>query len=472
MTKDGVPLIMDVDGTLIRSDLLWEGLAWILTRRPRRLLPALLALTGGRPALKAFLAREGGVIIDDLPLEQAALELIEEARGAGAKVILASAADESQVEGLKDRVGADLAWGSDGATNLKGSRKLSHIQDRFGEFDYVGNSRADLPLWGAARRAIAVNAGPLTLRKATRLRPDIIVVRGKRSPTWRLWTRQLRPHHWAKNALLFVPALAAHLSPSLELAARLLAGFAAFSVTASAVYLFNDLADLASDRAHPRKRHRPLAAGEISIPAALVTGLLLVGVAAVVAWQLSPRFAGVLAAYLVITYAYSLSLKQHLAIDVITLATLYTVRIVAGAVLVEVPLSRWFLAFSIFLFLSLALAKRAVELRGAAARNATKVAGRGYRPEDLPTLGAMGIAAAAGSALVYCLYITGEDVTRLYANPDLLWIGLPLFLYWNLRLWLLADRGTLQEDPVAFALRDPITYVVAVVFLAVVWIAA
>lgn len=463
---------MDVDGTLLRSDLLWEGLAWILTRRPRRLLPALLALSRGRPSLKALLARESAIDIDDLPLEPAALELIEEAKATGVKVILASAAHESQVDRLKDRVGADLAWGSDGATNLKGPRKLSHIQEHFREFDYVGNSRADLPLWEAARRPIALNAGPLTLRVAKRTRPDITVVRRERPSTWRLWIRQLRPHHWAKNALLFVPALAAHLSPSPELAVRLLAGFAAFSATASAVYLFNDLADLASDRTHPRKRHRPLAAGEISIPSAMVAGLLLIAAAAVVAWQLSPRFAGVLAAYLVITYAYSLSLKQHLAIDVITLATLYTVRIVAGAVLVEVPLSRWFLAFSIFLFLSLALAKRAVELRGAAARNATSIAGRGYRPEDLPTLAAMGVAAAAASALVYCLYITGDDVTRLYANPDLLWIGLPLFLYWNLRLWLFADRGTLQEDPVAFALKDPITYVVAAVFLAVIWIAA
>lgn len=471
MTNDGVPLIMDVDGTLLRSDLLWEGLAWILTRRPRRLLPALLALTRGRPALKALLAREGGVEIDDLPLEPAALELIEQARAAGTKVILASAANESQVAVLKERVGADLAWGSDGTTNLKGRRKLALIQEQYAEFDYVGNSRADLPLWKAARRPIAVNVGRLTLRSAKRLRPDIIV-RLQRSSTFRLWIQQLRPGHWAKNALLFVPALAAHLSPSVELGMRLLAGFATFSATASAVYLFNDLADLASDRAHPRKRRRPLAAGAISIPTAMVTGLLLVAAAAIAAWQLGPEFAGVLAAYLVITYAYSLSLKQHLAIDVITLATLYTVRIVAGAVLVDVPLSRWFLAFSIFLFLSLALAKRVMELHGAAARNATKIAGRGYRPEDLSTLSAMGIAAAAASALVYCLYITGDDVTRLYSNPDWLWIGLPLFLYWNLRLWLFADRGTLQEDPVAFALRDPITYAVAGVFLAVIWMAS
>jgi 4-hydroxybenzoate polyprenyltransferase len=272
--------------------------------------------------------------------------------------------------------------------------------------------------------------------------------------------------------LIFLPALAAHLSPSVDLAVRLLAGFAAFSATASAVYLYNDLADLPSDRAHPRKRHRPIAAGEIAIPHALIAGVALLAAAGVLGWWLAPRFAGVLAIYLVITSAYSISLKQHIAIDVITLATLYTVRIVAGAVLVEVTLSRWFLAFSIFLFLSLALAKRAIELHGAVARNSSKLVGREYRPEDLPTLSGMGVAAAATSALVYCLYITGDEVTRLYQNPDLLWIGLPLFLYWNLRLWMFTGRGTLHEDPVAFALKDPITYVVALAFLSVVWLAS
>lgn len=471
MTRERVPLIMDVDGTLLRSDLLWEGFAFILTRRPRRLLPALLALSRGRPRFKAFLARESDISIDDLPLDPIALELIEQAHGTGAQVVLASAGHEAQVDELKERVGADLAWGSDGRTNLKGSRKLARIQDHFGEFDYVGNGWADLPLWEAARRPIALNAGAATLWKATRARPDI-VIHGRRPSILRSWLRQLRPHHWAKNTLMFLPALAAHLVPNADLGFRLLAGFAAFSATASAVYLFNDLADLASDRAHPRKRDRPLASGAIAIPHALIAGVVLLVAAGVVGWSLSPRFAGVLAIYLVITSAYSISLKQHLAIDVITLATLYTARIVAGAVLVEVPLSRWFLAFSIFLFLSLALAKRAIELHGAVARNASKLVGREYRPEDLPTLSAMGVAAAATSALVYCLYITGDDVTRLYSNPDLLWIGLPLFLYWTLRLWLFTGRGTLHDDPVAFALKDPITYVVALAFLSVVWLAS
>ena len=471
MTKNGVPLIVDVDGTLLRSDLLWEGLIFLLTRRPMRLAGAALALLKGRAAFKAYVASESEIGINDLPTDPVALELIEEAKTDGSLVVLASAAHDSQVQVLKERVGADLGWGSDGVNNLVGSRKLSRVRGEFAEFDYVGNSRADLPLWREARRAVALNAGPLTLLRAKRARPDLVIYEG-RAPRLRSWLRALRPHHWAKNGLIFLPALAAQLSPGVPLGIRLLTGFAAFSAMASSVYLFNDLADLASDRAHPIKHRRPLAAGEIAIPLALFAGVLLVAASVSLAWFLSPTFTVVLGVYFVITAAYSMALKQRVVVDVITLATLYTVRIVAGAVLVEVPLSRWFLAFSIFLFLSLALVKRVAELRGVEARNADGAAGRGYRGEDLQVLTAMGTAAAAASALVYCLYITGDDVGRLYANPDILWAGLPLFLYWITRVWVLAGRGTLQEDPVAFALRDRNTYVVLGAFLLAIWLAA
>jgi 4-hydroxybenzoate polyprenyltransferase len=287
----------------------------------------------------------------------------------------------------------------------------------------------------------------------------------------RPWLRALRPHHWAKNTLIFLPALAAHLAPSVSLAARLVAGFAAFSAMTSAVYLLNDVADLAADRRHATKRHRPIAAGLISVPQAIAVAALLVMVAAVAGWWLEPRFAATLAVYLVVTSAYSAVLKKLLILDVITLAGLYTVRIAGGAALVDVRLSRWFLAFAIFLFLSLALVKRVAELRETGDAMA-QAAGRGYRAEDLPVLLALGAAAAAASALVYCLYITSEDVQRLYADPDLLWIGLPLFLYWIARVWVLAGRGIVHEDPVSATLRDRVTYVVLAAFLLTVWLAA
>lgn len=465
-----VPLVVDLDGTLLKSDLLWEGLARLLTRRPIALFRVIGCLPRGRAAVKALVARESGIGAADLPLNPRVVELIQQARAKGRTVVIASGAHESQLNELGESLGADSVWGSDTGTNLSGRAKLAKIQERFPEFDYVGNSVADLPLWRAARRAISLSPGYRTLWRAKRARPDLIVINQERR-RWPSALRALRPHQWAKNTLMFLPAVAAHLQPTLPLGLRLIAGFAAFSVLASAVYLLNDIADLSEDRAHPVKRNRPIAAGDLSIPAATLMASVLLVSSAVLAWLLSPAFAGVLGIYFAITMAYSVALKQQLVLDVITLAALYTMRIIAGATLVSVPLSRWFLVFSIFLFFSLALVKRVVELDGVRASNGERATGRDYRLEDVPVLIALGAAAAAGSALVYCLYISGDDVRRLYSQPDWLWLGLPLFLYWIARVWILAGRGTLREDPVAFALRDRITYLVMSVFLLTVWLA-
>lgn len=471
MAGNQVPLIVDIDGTLLRSDLLWESLASLAVRHPLKIGLVPVHLLRGRPALKAFLARECKLEIDLVPLSKAAVELIEEAEGAGRKVILASGSPQVMVDRVRERVGADEAWGTDSITNLTGSSKLARIQDSYGAFDYAGNSWVDLPMWREARHAIAVNPKRLALYFGRRARPDLEVIEDERSG-WRAWLRALRPHHWAKNTLLFLPALAAHLEPSPELIARLAAGFAAFCAMTSAVYLTNDIADLAADRRHATKRRRPLAAGEIAISHSIAVAALLAVASAALALYLAPLFAAVLASYLVLTTAYSTVLKRRLIVDVITLATLYTIRVVAGAVLVQVPLSRWFLAFSIFLFLSLALVKRVVELKELEGMNAEQAAGRRYRVEDVGVLVGLGTAAAAASALVYCLYITSDDVLRLYNQPDALWIGLPLFLYWIARLWVLAGRGVMHEDPVAATLRDRATYAVLLGFLLTIWLAS
>ena len=471
LTHRGVTLVVDVDGTLLKTDLLWEGLALIVTRRPGHIVAAAGAVLRGKAALKAFVAEHADIAVDHLPLSSPALELIERAKESGSEIVLASGSHVTLVEAIARRVGAHRSHGTQGVDNLTGHAKLTLIGEHYDEFDYVGNSRADIPLWRRARRAVALNAGFLTQRLARRARPDLIVMSEPES-RWRSWVRALRPHHWAKNALLFLPALAAHLTPTPALALRLIAGFLAFSALASAVYLFNDVADLASDRVHPEKRSRPLAAGEIPIPHAIAAAVVLVGFSGALATQLPTDFALALAAYLIITSGYSLTLKQVPVIDVITLASLYTVRIVAGAGLAQVSLSRWFLAFAIFLFFSLALIKRAVELRRAQERQEDALAGRGYRAEDLPVVTTTGTAAAGASALVYCLYITGDDVLRLYSNPDFLWAGLPIFLFWITRLWLLTGRGELHEDPVAFALKDPATYATLVLFMLTVWISA
>lgn len=466
-----IPLVVDVDGTLVRSDLLWEGLVRVALRRPGRLLPVLPALLRGRAAFKAAVARASELEVDHMPLEPATLALIEQARADGQPVVLASAAHESQVERLALRVGAADTFGSTADHNLKGAAKLERIRARYAAFDYVGNDDADLPLWKEARRAFAVNPAGATVRRARRSRDDLVVVR-QRAGTLRATIRLVRPHQWSKNTLLFLPALAAHLAMSMDVVITLLAGFVAFSFVASAVYIVNDLADLANDRVHATKRSRPLAAGDLSIPHALAVAALLIVAAALIAVPLPQAFQALLAGYLALTTAYSMVLKRRAIVDVITLASLYTLRVMAGAALVAVPLSRWFLAFSVFFFFSLALAKRVVELARQPAGTTGPLPGRGYSIADVPVLISLGTTAVMASTLVYCLYITGTEVGELYRRPDVLWLGLPILLYWQSRLWMFAGRNALHEDPVVFAMKDRISRVLLVGFLVVVWIAA
>lgn len=470
-TAVAVPLVVDVDGTLVRGDLLWEGLANMLLRRPMATLALPLMLLRGKAAFKAYVASGSGIAVEHVPCEPLVLEMIDAARADGRPVILASASHHSHLPKLAARVGADAFWGSDERVNLSGQRKLDRIRADYAEYDYVGNSADDYPLWRHARRAYALNAAPATVRRARLERPDLEVLHQAR-PRLRAWIRALRPHQWAKNGLLFLPGLAAHIAPGLGTAATALAGFLAFSLLASAVYLVNDLADVANDRVHAKKRHRPIASGDLSIPAALVTTVALVAGAALVASTLRPAFQLVLVGYFALTTAYSFDLKRRAILDVITLATLYTTRVIAGAALFDVPLSRWFLAFSVFFFFSLALVKRVVELMERPEDDNRRVSGRGYHRVDLASLTSLGSSAVAASSLVYCLYITGDEVGSLYAYPDLLWLGLPLLLYWQARIWMLTGRGSMHEDPVLFAVKDRVSHLVGIAFMIVVWLAA
>lgn len=283
--------------------------------------------------------------------------------------------------------------------------------------------------------------------------------------------RQLRPHQWVKNGLLALPALAGHLSWTPELARRLALGFIAFSALASAVYVSNDILDLETDRAHPSKRRRPLAAGEISRAQAIVAAIACLAVALALAFVLPRRFGLWLGVYAILTTMYNLLLKQRLLVDVVALASLYTCRIIAGAAVVDIQPTRWFLAFSIFVFFSLALVKRVIELKHATTQEVGVTFGRRYSVQDVPVLIGLGTSATAAATLVYCLYISSEQTASFYQSPEALWAGLPLVLYWQARIWILAQRGVLHDDPVVFALRDRTSYIVAAAFLLIVWLA-
>jgi 4-hydroxybenzoate polyprenyltransferase len=286
------------------------------------------------------------------------------------------------------------------------------------------------------------------------------------------WARAVRVHQWAKNLLLALPALAAHLGPTPEVLGALLLAFFSFSLLASAVYLVNDLADLEHDRAHPTKRARPIAAGQVSPAAAAIGAAALAAVALVLALRLPPQFLQVWGGYLAITTLYSFGLKRVVVLDVMVLGALYTARVVAGAAAVDVPLSRWFLAFAVFLFSSLAILKRMVEGLGVADREGERLGGRGWEVTDIPVLLGFGAACSVAGALVYCLYITSDEVVRLYARPDVLWLGLPVLLYWLGRMWLLANRGLVHEDPLLFALHDRVSWAVGAAMAVTLWLAA
>jgi 4-hydroxybenzoate polyprenyltransferase len=283
--------------------------------------------------------------------------------------------------------------------------------------------------------------------------------------------RQLRPHQWVKNGLLALPALAGHLPWTPELGVRLLLAFTAFSALASAVYVFNDILDLETDRAHPSKRRRPLAAGEVTRGQAIAAGIICLAVAVALLPMLPRRFGVWLGVYAALTTLYNVLLQQRLLVDVVALASLYTCRIIAGAAAVDVQPTRWFLAFSVFVFFSLALVKRVIELKHATAEESRVTFGRRYSVQDVPVLIGLGTSATAAATLVYCLYISSEQTASYYRSPEALWAGLPLVLYWQARIWILAQRGVLHDDPVVFALRDRTSYIVAAAFLLIVWLA-
>jgi len=294
-----------------------------------------------------------------------------------------------------------------------------------------------------------------------------------RSATWPYpLVRAMRVHQWAKNLLLVLPALAAHRLPTPALVGSLLVAILSFSLLASAVYLVNDIEDVEHDRQNPTKRLRPVASGQLTVRAAAGGAAVLAAVALVLTTALPPWFRLVWAAYLALSSAYSFGLKRVVVLDVMVLGALFTSRVIAGATAVNVDLSRWFLAFAVFFFSSLALLKRMVESKGVAERDQESLAGRGWTVQDAPLLLGFGAACSVASALVYCLYITSDEVRRLYDRPDLLWLGLPIFLYWLGRVWLLANRGEVHEDPVLFALRDGPSYLVAAAMAAVLLLAA
>ncbi len=472
--NDDIPLCVDLDGTLIKSDILVESFFALLKHNPFFALLVPFWLLKGKAYLKHQIASRAELDVSTLPFHHDFLEYLREQHAKGRRLVLATASNDKFAKQIALHLGLfEAVHASDELTNLSANKKLHRLCEYYGNklFDYAGNARADLKIWPHARRAIIVNPEP-GVQAAAQNVGNVEHCFDDRSQMYKNYLRALRPHQWSKNLLVLVPLLASHQigAPFMMWSAAL--AFLAFSLCASSVYLLNDLLDLPADRRHARKRQRPFASGAIPpVNGALLIPLLL-AVAVGIALLLPVEFLVVLIGYYVLTVAYSLWLKSKVLFDVLVLAALYTLRIIAGAAAISVAPSFWLLAFSMFLFLSLAMVKRYTELDGLKESGRDTIAGRGYQATDLHTLNSLGGSSGYLAVLVLALYINSDDVKRMYSHPQLIWLLCPILLYWVSRLWLAAARGKMHDDPVVFAFRDNVSRWIAVIVIAIVLLAS
>lgn len=460
------PLVVDLDGTLTPVDTLHEALVKLVKSRPRAALALPRWLAAGKARFKERVADHAIVDATVLPYNPAVLERLEQARSEGRTVVLATASDRRVAEAVAAHLGVfDEVVATDGERNLAGTGKRDALVERFGEggFDYIGNDEADLPVWQAARRVLVADAGAAVVARARLINPDAEVL-SERASDLKPLIKAARIYQWVKNLLIFVPMLASQQITAANLALTFLA-FICFSTAASSIYLINDMLDLEADRRHPRKCRRPFASGRAPIAKGLVVAVVLMSMALIGSAALPAAFSLVLLGYLFVTVNYSMWLKRYAIIDIVLLASLYTVRILAGGAATDIPLTLWLLGFSMFLFSSLAFAKRYSEAAELLRRDESAAAGRGYRAGDHHVLMSLGSACGMASILTLALYVNSAAASGLYGEPRFLWGICPLLLYWIGRVWLAAQRERLTDDPIVFAFKDRASRIVLLLAL-------
>lgn len=485
----GEPLCVDLDGTLVKSDTLVDTVIVLARQSPASLLQFPKWISEGKASFKRKVSSLAAIDVVHLPYNKPLLEYLRQQYAEGREIYLATGADTL----LADRVAAHLGifagvLASDGSVNLTGHNKLAAFRERFPNgFCYIGNARPDVPLLTHCVHPMVAN--PHRSLSAGLRSANIVPVHNFRdaaSPV-KAWVRAIRLHQWAKNVLIFLPVLLAHVRAVGPIVAAFLA-FLSFGLAASATYIVNDLLDLEADRHHPRKRRRPFAAGDLSPIAGVATVAIFFALSLTIAlllpralttlspqfpWNGQGGFLGWLVFYVIATTAYSLRLKRMVLVDVIVLSGLYTVRILAGSAAAGVSVSPWLAAFSIFFFLSLAFVKRFSELESLRERNLAAgtiaVKGRGYRISDLEQIRSFGTSSGSASVLVFLLYLGNLNAAaKLYVHVTRLWLLVPILLLWLYRLWLQASRGELHEDPVVYAVTDKRSLLLGLMVVAIV----
>ena len=448
-------LVVDLDGTLVRGDLTFEMLALCLRWRPVLFIPVMVQFCFDKAGAKNRLAVQFADKVDlaTLPYEPAVMALIEEAQSQDRTVALVSGSDHTLVSRIAARFGIQHVKGTEAGVNLIAEQKSLYLRQAFGDqFEYVGNARADYPVWRAGQGGYGVRA---PRRAYCLMRSDgskvVVTPLGETGRLFASLLSSLRPHQWMKNLLLFiVPAIQIMSVSALDVVA-LISAFICFSALTSSTYLLNDVLDIPDDRRHKTKAERAIASGRLSIGLAACVALGLLLFSLVCSFLISPVFAAISLLYLAVTLAYSFHLKRVAVLDVFTLAGLFSIRVIAGAYLIGFPPSGWLMTFTGAFFLSLAIGKRYVEVKRHVSTAA--VAGRGYVNVDEAPLLIAGTAIGAMSVLALLIYGLSAPVT-VFQSEAVVLCGAALLMAWVLRFWLLAGRGEVSDDPVEYAIKD------------------
>lgn len=451
-----IPLCVDLDGTLVATDTLWECFLLLLRQKPLCAFLAPLWLLQGRAKFKQQISLRVVLEVHTLPFRAGVISFLKQEFAKGRTIILATAADEKIAYAVSGylKFFSDV-FASNGQTNLKGVNKRDALIARFGEkgFDYIGDEQVDIPIFQAARHAYLV--APSAILSARYPCPPERVFQAPRA-TLKTWFKALRPHQWVKNSLIFIPLVLSHQLFMTEKLMVTILAFISFSLAASAGYVLNDLLDLSADRVHRTKKNRPFAAGLLPLEYGLLFFVALVVASCGIGFFVHLQFGLVVLLYLILTLLYSFHLKRKMVLDVLVLAGLYTHRIIAGGIATHIEISSWLLAFSMFIFMSLAFLKRYVELLQL--NEQKEIKNRNYIVDDIEMVASVGPTSGYLAILVFSLYIQSDATQLLYKSPAILWMICPILLYWITRVWFLAHRGQMADDPVQFALTDRVSW--------------
>lgn len=471
-----IALFVDLDGTLVATDTLLESIVLLLKLYPLKIFSLIIWLFRGKAFFKDMVSIYKIPQADILPYREKVLDFIKEEKEKGRKVYLLTAANQRIADEVASHLGCFAgAFGSNDKINLSGEQKLKRVYQIVGhaKFDYIGNSKADTPIWEKSNKIIVVNPTTSIKNKLKKFNNIQAINTNQNIKKIKTLIKGLRVHQWTKNLLLFLPIIMAHQFTDVNLLGSVLWAFISFSFCASAVYILNDLLDIETDRKHPSKKTRPLASGMMSVQTSVLLIFLFLLTSVFISIKvLSTAFLLILIIYMILTTAYSIILKQIMLIDVMVLGGLYTLRITAGSIASRVDVSSWLLVFSMFFFLSLAFMKRYADLILMKQNNYDEIAGRGYHIDDLDIVQKSGITSGFVAMLVLALYINSEHVIELYKSPILIWFMIPVLFYWLMRMWMVANRGKMTDDPIIYAMRDKTTYVAMIIIVIIMLLAA